>query len=170
MGLADRLGYRYPEPNAFQRLVQGFASSRVGAWVTPRTLVPLDRLVSRWSQGRISLPFLLAGLPVISLTTTGRRSGDPRVTHLIAIPFKDSLAVLGTNFGQPATPAWALNLEANPTATVSHDGVTVIVHARTPTADELAAIITAASTKFAGATSYQRRLHHKRSVRVFVLD
>jgi deazaflavin-dependent oxidoreductase (nitroreductase family) len=48
------------------------------------------------------------------VTTTGRRSGLRRTTHLIAVPYGDTLALLGTNFGQPATPAWALNLEADP--------------------------------------------------------
>ncbi len=170
MGLAERLNYRYPDPNAFQRAVQAFAGSRPGAWMTPRTLVPLDRLVSRWSRGRVTLPVILAGLPVVALTTTGRTSGLPRATHLIAIPFEDTLALLGTNFGQPKTPAWTLNLEADPAATISHHGTTVMVRARSATPDERTAIFTTAATKFAGAANYEQRLADKRPVPVFVLE
>jgi deazaflavin-dependent oxidoreductase (nitroreductase family) len=170
MGLVDRLGYRYADPNAFQRGVQAFAGSRMGAWMTPRTLVPLDRLVSRWSRGRISLPVMLAGLPVVALTTTGRKTGLPRVTHLIAIPFEDTLALLGTNFGQPTTPAWTLNLKADPAATISHAGTTVTVRARSATPDERTTILTTAASKFAGAANYEQRLSNKRPVDIFVLE
>jgi len=33
-------------------------------------------------------------LPPLDLTTTGRRSGLPRTTHLIAIPYEDTLALV----------------------------------------------------------------------------
>lgn len=170
MGLADRLHYRYPKPNAGQRAVQAFAASRAGAWMTPKTLVPLDTLISRWSRGRVTLPVILAGLPVVALTTTGRKTGLPRVTHLIAIPYEDTLALLGTNFGQPKTPAWTFNLQADPAATISYDGTTVTVRARNATPDERATILATAATKFAGAADYEQRLSDKRPVPVFILE
>ncbi len=93
----------------------------------------MDRIVSRVSGGRTSVPRLMAGLPVLVLTTTGRRSGQPRASHLIAVPFADTLALIGTNFGQPHTPAWVLNLEAQPRAAVTYRGVTRDVVARPAT-------------------------------------
>ena len=119
---------------------------------------------------RISLPVVLAGLPVVTLTTTGRRSGLPWATHLIAIPWQDTLALLGTNFGQPTTPAWTLNLEADPTATVSHAGTTVTVRARSATPRERTIILTMAATRFAGAANYEQRLSGRRPVGIFVLE
>ena len=50
--------------------------------------------------------------------------------HLIAIPYGDAPALLGTNFGQQSTPAWALKLEAEPAATLSYRGATLKVVAR----------------------------------------
>ena len=122
-----RHGPRLPPPPG-QRVparVQAFGSSRAGAWVFSRTLRHLDTAVARVSRGRQSAPQLLAGLPVLDLTTTGRRSGQPRTSHLISIPVGDDLALLGTNFGQPATPAWVLNLEADPHASVTYRGRTL---------------------------------------------
>ena len=169
MGLAADLGYAYPPPTRLHRLVQAFAASRVGGWLTPKTLVPLDKLATRLSKGRLSLPAVLAGLPVVTLETRGRRSGLPRATHLIAVPFHETLALLGTNFGQPATPAWVLNLETDPTATITYNGITLGVRARAADSDELPTILTAAAILFPGTARYDDRIRHHRQLRVFVL-
>jgi deazaflavin-dependent oxidoreductase (nitroreductase family) len=170
VGLASELGYRYPEPNRLQRLVQWFASSRFGAWLTPKTLVPLDRWTTRLTHGRVSLPLVLAALPVITLVTTGRKSGLPRQHHLLAIPHRDDLALIGTNFGQPAAPAWTLNLQAHPNAIVSYRGLTRNVSARPATAAERTDILATAATKFAGAGNYEQRLQGRRPIPVVVLQ
>jgi deazaflavin-dependent oxidoreductase (nitroreductase family) len=170
VGLASDLGYRYPKLNRFQRLVQSFASSRFGAWLTPKTLVPLDRWTTRLTHGRLSLPLALAGLPVITLVTTGRKSGLPRQQHLLAIPYHDGLALIGTNFGQAVTPAWTLNLRANPTATVSYGGVTRNVIARPATSDERTDILATAAMKFPGAAHYEQRLEGRRPLPIVVLE
>jgi len=170
MGLAAELGYAYPRPNPLQRLVQTFAAGRLGAWATPWTLVPLDRFTDRLTRGRVSLPEVLAGLPVLELVTVGARSGLPRPAHVIAVPFQETLALLGTNFGQPRTPGWVVNLEHHPAATVAHGGTTRQVVARPATSDERAAILLAARAVFAGTAAYEQRVEGTRRVRVFVLE
>jgi deazaflavin-dependent oxidoreductase (nitroreductase family) len=169
MGLAADLGYRHRPANAAQRGVQALGSSRAGAWFFSRTLRHLDDAVARVSRGRRSAPQLLAGLPVLDLTTTGRRSGRPRTSHLISIPVGEDLAVLGTNFGQPATPAWALNLEADPRATVTYRGRTLSVTARPATDAERAAVMERSRGIYGGYEKYQQRISG-RQVRVFVLE
>jgi deazaflavin-dependent oxidoreductase (nitroreductase family) len=170
VGLASELGYRYPEPNRLQRLVQSFAASRVGAWLTPKTLVPMDRWTTQLTHGRVSLPLALAALPVITLVTTGRTSGLRRQQHLLAIPHQDTLALIGTNFGQPVTPAWTLNLKANPRATVSYGGRTRKVSARPATPRERTDILKTAALKFPGAAHYEQRLEGRRQLPVVVLE
>lgn len=169
MGLAADLGYRHRPANAAQRAVQALASSRAGAWLFSRTLRHLDDAVARVSRGRQSAPQLLAGLPVLDLTTTGRRSGRPRASHLVSIPVGEDLAVLGTNFGQPATPAWVLNLEADPRATVAYGGRTLPVTARPATDAERAAVMERSRGIYGGYEKYQQRISGRR-VRVFVLE
>jgi deazaflavin-dependent oxidoreductase (nitroreductase family) len=170
MGLASDVGYGFPTPTRLHRLVQAFAASRIGAWMTPKTLVPLDKLTTRVSKGRVSLPVVLAGLPVVTLETRGRRSGLTRATHLIAVPFEDTLTLLGTNFGQSATPAWVLNLEAHPEARMTYQGVTVAVRARAANRDEAGKILAAAAVLFPGTARYEDRIRDRRRLRVFVLE
>ena len=170
MGLADDLAYRHRTGNPVHRTVRSFAATRAGGWVFSRTLRHLDDVVARLSRGRQSAPGLLAGLAVLDLTTTGRKSGRRRTSHLIAAPYDGTLALLGTNFGQPGTPAWALNLEADPRATVSHHGTSREVVARSATDAEAEEIFAAASTFYVGYGHYRQRVGDRRRIRVFVLE
>ena len=169
LGLAADLGYAHKAPNPFHRLVQTFASTRAGAWLFAHTLRHLDDVVGRLSRGRTSAPQLLAGLPVLDITTTGRKSGQPRSAHLISVPIADTLALLGTNFGQPSTPAWALNLEANPRATVSYRGRTLEVLARPATEAEQEKVMSSSANVYGGYAKYRQRITGRR-VRIFVLE
>jgi deazaflavin-dependent oxidoreductase (nitroreductase family) len=168
MGLADDLGYRIPRPNPVQRLMQRYASTRSGAWLFSHVLRRLDDAVGRLSRGRTSAPRLLAGIPVLDVTTTGRKSGLRRTSHLIAVPYDGTLALLGTNFGQPSTPAWVLNLEADPQATVTHAGRTVHVVARPASDEEQAAVLAGSAQVYGGYLKYQQRITGRR-LRIFVL-
>lgn len=169
MGLAAELSYVHTEPNGLQRLVQAFASTRPGAWVFARTLRHVDDLVGRLTRGRHSAPGILAGLPVLDLTTIGRKSGVRRTTHLISIPVGDTLALLGTNFGQGSTPAWVLNLEADPRASVRYRGTERAVLARPAEEAERAAVTARAAGIYGGYLKYQERITTRR-VRIFVLE
>jgi deazaflavin-dependent oxidoreductase (nitroreductase family) len=169
MGLAADLGYHVPRPNLLHRTLQAFASTRPGAWLFSQLLRHLDDLVVRLSRGRTSVPELLAGLPVIDVTTTGRKSGLRRTSHLIAVPYADTLALLGTNFGQRSTPAWVHNLEADPRATVHHHGTTLEVVARAATPAEHEAILTESARVYGGYLTYRDRITHRR-LRIFVIE
>jgi deazaflavin-dependent oxidoreductase (nitroreductase family) len=56
---------------------------------------------------------------LITLTTTGRRTSEPRSTSLYAFEDGDRLVVVGSRGGAAKDPAWALNLRAEPRATVA---------------------------------------------------
>jgi deazaflavin-dependent oxidoreductase (nitroreductase family) len=169
MGIAADLSYAHRRPNPFQRSIQAFASTKPGAWLFSKVLRHLDDLVGRLSKGRASAPEVLAGLPVIDVTTTGRKSGQPRTSHLISVPHRDTLALLGTNFGQPGTPAWVLNLEADSRARVRFKDRTVDVVARPATEEETTAIFARSREVYGGYTKYVQRISGRR-VRVFVLE
>jgi deazaflavin-dependent oxidoreductase (nitroreductase family) len=169
MGSASALGYRHRRAIVAQRAVQAVGASRPGAWAFARILPPIDRMVDRISHGRHSAPALLAGLPVLMVTTTGRHSGQPRTTPLIALPVGDDLALLGTNFGGPSTPAWVLNLEADPRATVTFRDRVVDAVARPATADEREAVWAAGTDVYPGYAEYRSRVRD-REVRIFVLE
>jgi deazaflavin-dependent oxidoreductase (nitroreductase family) len=169
MGIAADLSYAHHRPNLLQRGIQAFASGKPGAWLFSKVLRHLDDLVVRLTRGRYTVPELLAGLPVIDVTTKGRKSGRPRTSHLISVPHGDTLALIGTNFGQPGTPAWVLNLEADPHAHVRFKDRTVDVVARVATEDESAEVFAGSREVYSGYTKYLTRISGRR-VRVFILE
>lgn len=169
MGLAAELGYVHPRPNAAQRSVQAVASTRPGAWLFSKTAPRLDRILLALSGGRTTLARLVAGLAVLELATTGRRSGRQRTTRLVAVPLDETLALLGTNFGQRHSPAWVLNLEADPRATVTFRGATRRVVARPATDAERDRVLVSAAAVYDGYARYQKRITDRR-LRVFVLE
>ncbi|MDM2424626.1 nitroreductase/quinone reductase family protein [Mycobacteroides abscessus] len=69
------------------------------------------------------------GMPLLVLTTTGRRTGQLRQQPLTYARDADRLVVVGTNFGQDHHPAWTSNLLAKPQAEVTIGGQTVPVTA-----------------------------------------
>ncbi len=170
MGLADDLDYHHRTANPLHRVVRRIAGTRAGGWFFSRTLRHLDDVVGRVSRGRQSAPGLLAGLAVLDLTTTGRRSGRRRTSHLIATPYGAHLGLLGTNFGQESTPAWALNLEADGHATVAHRGTSREVLARPASAAEAEEIFTLAAAFYPGYGHYRTRVGDSRRIRVFVVE
>jgi len=76
------------------------------------------------------------GTTVLILTTTGRRSGDPRSTPLIYGKHVDDYVVVASKGGAEEHPAWYLNLSEEPEVTVQVRGDRFQAHARTATPDE----------------------------------
>lgn len=149
--------------------MQALFSTRPGAWFASEALAKVDRATNELTKGRFSLPESGAGLPVLVLTSTGRKTGRPRETRLIAIPIGDTLALLGTNFGQAGTPTWVLNLEADPRATVTYRGATREVVARPATAAEHGEVLANSAGVYGGYLKYQQRITGRR-LRIFVLE
>jgi deazaflavin-dependent oxidoreductase (nitroreductase family) len=56
------------------------------------------------------------------LTTTGRRSGEPRTVPLTYMPDGDTWVVVASNGGSDRHPAWWLNLRADPRARIQVGG------------------------------------------------
>ncbi|HSL57198.1 MAG TPA: nitroreductase family deazaflavin-dependent oxidoreductase [Acidimicrobiales bacterium] len=169
MGLQEQIGYTWRRANVAQRALQRMGSTRPGSWVFARVLPPVDRVLHRRSGGRLTVPGVLAGLPVIMLTTTGARTGRPRPSPLAAVPVADDLAVIGTNFAQRTTPGWVVNLEAHPHAELRWRDRTVPVVARPAEGDERDRIWATARSIYHGFATYPDRIHG-RAVRVFVLE
>jgi deazaflavin-dependent oxidoreductase (nitroreductase family) len=167
--LTDELGMKTKGPNAAQRGMQRLGSTRPGAWGFSKTLRYLDRAVSWASRGRTTAPAVLAGLPVITVTTTGAKTGKKRTSPLVGIPSKGGVAVVGTNFGQARTPGWYHNLRSDPEAEVRYQRVVVPAVAREASGDERDAIITRAEGIYAGFSAYQERID-TREIHVMVLD
>lgn len=64
-----------------------------------------------WDSSELGGPGVL---PTLLLTTTGRKSGEPRPAPLIYGEHGDSFTIIASKGGMPTHPIWYLNLESNP--------------------------------------------------------
>ena len=63
------------------------------------------------------------GMPVLELTTTGRKSGQQRTVMLTSpVQDGDAIVIVASRGGDDHHPAWFLNLQANPTVQVVWKG------------------------------------------------
>jgi deazaflavin-dependent oxidoreductase (nitroreductase family) len=146
--------------------VEKVAASEWFSKVGPKIVPHLDRFVHRITGGRV----LLSGLytPALVLTTTGRKSGEPRSVPLATFPHGNDLVVVGSNFGRENHPAWALNLTANPKASVSYKGKEFDVVARIAEGEERAELWEHIRKFMRQFDTYTER--SGRELRVFVLE
>jgi deazaflavin-dependent oxidoreductase (nitroreductase family) len=73
----------------------------------------------RANGGKVSGKYQEANL--LLLTTTGAKTGQPRVTPLAYFRFDGKLIIIGGSWGAQPHPAWVRNLWANPSVRVEVD-------------------------------------------------
>jgi deazaflavin-dependent oxidoreductase (nitroreductase family) len=159
----------YAEANAVQRGLRQLVASGPGSRVAARLLHRVDGPVFRATRGRHTLSSLVSGLPVVFLTTTGARSGQPRTVPLLGVPTAEGLAVIASNFGQARHPAWYHNLRANPEGELSVDGRRRRFRAVEAEGERRQRIWDEGLKLYPGWTTYERRAKDRRIV-VFVLE
>ena len=94
-----------------------------------------DTRLQRASNGRISA-LDIAGLPNITLTVPGRKSGVPRSTPLLCVPQDSGWLIAGSYFGDKRMPVWVLNLRACEKAEIVYQRKTIQVSWREVTGAE----------------------------------
>ncbi len=99
------------------------------------------------------------GMPVLELTTIGRKSGEARSVMLTSpLQEGDTLVIVASRGGDPHHPAWFLNLEANPEVQVVWKGKPkVTMHARVADSDERARMWPIIATKHRNYAGYQKK-------------
>jgi deazaflavin-dependent oxidoreductase (nitroreductase family) len=91
-------------------------------WVGSNFLHYLDRLAIKLTKGKTSLSSIIAGVPIVMLTTTGALTGRLRSVPLIGLPDQDRFILVASSWGREKHPGWYYNLKKNPCATVSAQG------------------------------------------------
>lgn len=109
------------------------------------------------------------GMPVVDLTTTGRKSGQPRRTMLTSPVHDDDRVVLVASYGgDDRHPAWYLNLRENPDVEIEILGRRRSMRARTASEEEKADLWPAIVDAYKGYAQYQKRTD--RDIPVVVLE
>ena len=102
------------------------------------------------------------------LTTTGRRSGQPRPQALIYGRDGDDYLVVASMGGAPNHPSWYLNITANPEAEVQVKGDHVRVTGRTASDEEKTRLWKIVTEQWPNYDVYQTRTD--RAIPVVVLS
>ncbi len=108
-------------------------------------------------------------LPTLLLTTTGRKSGEPRESPLIYGTVGDGYAVIASKGGWPTHPLWYLNLEAKPECELQVGAKSVPARARVATGEERERIWKQMAAIYAPYDEYQKSAG-ERQIPVVVLD
>lgn len=124
--------------------------------------VPLYRLSGGRVGGRV------ARGPLLLVTTTGRRSGEPRTAAVMYLKDGERFVVINTNAGNERIPAWSLNLKADPLAEVEVGRRRIPVRARVAEGEERADLWRRHMEQYAGWDYYATKLD--REISVFVLE
>ena len=95
----------------YERTLEKLARTPVGDWYTKRIAPRLDPPLLRLTGGRVSSMY---PVPIMLLTTTGAKSGQPRTMPLLYVTDGDRLILIASNYGKTSHPAWYRNLVANP--------------------------------------------------------
>ncbi len=135
-------------------------------WTLSKVLTPLDMALrnTRFAPSRFGF-----GAPLCFLTTSGRRSGQPRTVPLLYVPFSGSaIAVAATNYGQDNHPGWSYNLESDPRAEVVIEGVTRRVIGRRADANESAHVWPRFDAIWPAYETYRNIA--PRDIKVFILE
>jgi deazaflavin-dependent oxidoreductase (nitroreductase family) len=131
-----------------------------------RTVGKLNAPIYRLTRGRVGGK--LGKAPILLLTTTGRKSGQPRTAPVLYLADGDNFVVINTNAGNEKTPAWSLNLRANPEAAVEVGSRRVEVRSRLAEGEERADLWRRHMQQYSGWEFYESKLD--REVGVFVLE
>jgi deazaflavin-dependent oxidoreductase (nitroreductase family) len=109
------------------------------------------------------------GMPVVMLTTTGRKSGKRRETMLTSpVQDGDKIVLVASWGGDDRHPTWYLNLRDEPKVEVMFKGSTRPMTARTATPEEKAELWPRITAKYRGYGGYQKRTD--RDIPVVILE
>lgn len=122
-----------------------------------KTMNVVHRAILKLSFGKVG--WQVGPMPVIELTTTGRKSGQPRTVFLTS-PLRegDAYVLVASRGGDDHHPAWFLNLRDNPAVEAKvGGGQRRPMRARVATADERAAMWPKIAAKYRNYAGYQAR-------------
>lgn len=148
------------------RFVVWLSTNRVATWVIRNVASRLDPVIYKATNGRLTSMGPPA-MPMLTLTATGRHSGEPRAVHLACLEDEGDLLVVASAMGQERHPAWRYNLEANPQVEVQARGERFAARAILLSDAEKAAVWPEVRRAIPQMAVYEKRTD--RDIRVFRL-
>ena len=109
----------------------------------------------RANAGKVGGPF--EGATLLLLTSTGRKSGQPRINPLAYFTVDGRMIIVGSKAGSDTNPDWVHNLRANPSAHVEVGADAYDVTAHELSTDERDAIFAKVVAAAPGFGEYQAK-------------
>ncbi len=109
----------------------------------------------RTNAGNVGGPF--EGAPMLLLTTTGAKSGQPRTVPVVYLPDGDRYIVFASKAGAPTNPDWYHNLVANPSVSVEVGSERFDADATPLTGEERDRLYAEQAKRMPGFQEYQDR-------------
>ena len=150
-------GRKAPKVYFWQHLIQRITAMPWASRFMTNRLHRWDRWVYQRTRWRWTATEILAGLPVIFITTLGARTGIRRTTPLLAIRDGKNFILIATKFGAKQHPDWYFNLKTNPQVDVLYGGRTLTYLARELEGDERDASWAHAVAYYPGYQAYEHR-------------
>jgi deazaflavin-dependent oxidoreductase (nitroreductase family) len=113
--------------------------------------------VRRYRETNGEVGYTWNGVPILLLTTTGRRSGEPRTNALIFGRDGDDYLVVASMGGAPTHPNWYLNLTADPKVRIQVKAEKLEATARTADAGDKARLWKIMTEAWPNYDAYQSR-------------
>ena len=149
-----------------ERIVEKFASSRLGGWWYVHPAPAIDRRLFPLTGGRMTT----GGRGRVGLLKVrGAKSGQLRETPLVFARDGEKVILVASRGGDVKNPAWYHNIVANPDVTFTIEGTEREYVAHTAEGAERERAWFLANERYAGYAVYQRRTEG-RVIPVVVLD
>lgn len=140
----------------YSSFVNWLSATPFGSWVVKHVASRLDPVIFRLTNGRFTSTGIPT-LPMLTLTTVGRKSGQRRDVQLAFEPSGDDYLVVASAMGQEKHPGWKYNLDANPEVSVRVRGATFDARASLLSDDEKARVWPAIKRAIPQMNVYERR-------------
>ncbi len=142
------------ELGALERGQRRILLTRPGTWFAMKVSTRVDPLLLRMTRGRFSTG---VAFPIVLMTVTGRKSGEPRTVPLVYFTEGDAVILIASSFGRADHPAWYLNIKANPEVELLGGGARFRYRARETEGDERDRLFGLAERLYSGYGLYAER-------------
>lgn len=96
-------------------------TNRLTTWWIRTVARRIDPWLFKASNGRF-FSMGAPSMPMLTITTIGRRSGKPRAVHLACVEDQGDPLIVASAMGQQRHPGWSYNLDAHPEVAVQMPG------------------------------------------------
>ena len=143
-------------------------TNKVTTWFLRNVASRLDPYLYKWSNGKFCLLGPSSSMPMVTITTIGRKSKKVRRTQLVCVEHQGIHHIVASAMGQERHPGWMYNIEANPKIDVQAMQETYKAKAEQLTDDEKSEIWGLVEETVPQMSAYEGRTN--RNIKVFRLN